>query len=187
MVSGTPGFSREQKPLGGSGVHHRLFSGFEGHQAIMNIAERRRDFVTQAVVQRKPRAKTPLVLGVGSQLPATQVTREVAASLSEDIRPTQFKVRQRVVRVTLNRERKGARGKIRLVAVNLRPAELSAEAGNMFALRVGDVRAEGVVVLGGVARVDDRIAHVGVALRHDQRRAGSGWPGGCISETERLR
>ena len=49
------------------------------------------------------------------------------------------------------------------------------------------IGAESVVVLCAVARVDDRVARVGVALGHDQWRARGRGPCGGVSEAERLR
>ena len=56
------------------------------HHAIVDVSERRRDLVTHTVVQSQGRADAVLILCVGAQLPATQVAREVAPGLGEDIR-----------------------------------------------------------------------------------------------------
>ena len=132
----------------------------EGHQAIVNVIERGGDLVSRAVVEGKARAHAVFILGVGTQLPSAEVTREVAASLGEDVRLAEEEVGQSIVGHALDGEAEGSRGEVSLIAVELGAAELRAVAGDVLALGVREVGAESEVVLDGVPRIDDGVADV---------------------------
>jgi 3-deoxy-D-arabino-heptulosonate 7-phosphate (DAHP) synthase len=98
---GYTGVAGKQKAGWSVGVNGGLVARRKLHHAIVDVSERRRDLVTHAVVQRKRRADAVLILCIGAQLPATQITREVAPGLGKYIRLAQQEVGHRVVGVAL--------------------------------------------------------------------------------------